>query len=68
MIKLKPKYENIIIVIYSIITYLKYAVSYNPNVIELILSTTIDICLGIIIYYGIKEIKKELKRNRNQAN
>lgn len=67
MIKLKPKYENIIIVVYSIITYLKYAVSYNPNVIELLISNMLDVLLGIAIYYGIIEIKKELKSDRDQA-
>lgn len=53
------KWENVIVSVYTLITLFKYFITYNPNILLLILDLTIDTCLGILIYQVIYDIRKK---------
>lgn len=53
------KWENVITSAYVIITLFKYFITYNPNILLLILDLTVDACLGILIYQVIYDIRKK---------
>ena len=53
------KWENVIASAYVIITLFKYFITYNPNILLLILDLTVDACLGILIYQVIYDIRKK---------
>ena len=56
----KIKWENIVILIYIIITMYKYMIC-NNNIIILTIDLLLDGILGIIIYDIIKTIRKGVK-------
>lgn len=53
------KWENVITSTYVIITLFKYFITTNRNILSLILDLAIDICLGILIYKIIYDIRKK---------
>lgn len=53
------KWENVNVSVYTLITLFKYFITYNSNILLLILDLTIDTCLGILIYQAIYDIRKK---------
>ena len=53
------KWENVITSAYVIITLFKYFITTNRNILSLILDLAIGICLGILIYKIIYDIRKK---------
>lgn len=53
------KWENVNVSVYTLITLFKYFITYNSNILLLILDLTIDTCLGILIYQVIYDIRKK---------
>lgn len=53
--KRKLKTYNIVILLYIIITFLKYAITKNPNILELTLNVGLDFCMGWLLYEIIKK-------------
>lgn len=65
---LNIKYENIFIVLYVSATFIKYACTLNSNLFYLILNTTLDILLGILLYIFIKNYRLVLKEEHKKRN
>lgn len=54
--RIKIKYYNIFILLYTVITLYKYFIFANPDIIGLTIDLLLDAMLGMIIYTFLKEI------------
>lgn len=53
------KWENVIAIVYTVITLFKYFITSNSNILILLYDLTIDILLGIMLHQIISILRKE---------